>query len=91
MPTIVFRDPDTAPDVVEAPAGTSRTRAAVQRAVNGSVGECGGQAMCATGHVYVHLEYLDRPEPVGEDGDEMLEDRCPTPGAESAGLPGGPG
>jgi 2Fe-2S ferredoxin len=74
MPTVVFHHPDAPPDVVEAPAGTSLMRAAVQRGVRGIVGECGGQAMCATCHVYVHPEYLDELEPIEEDEDEMLED-----------------
>ncbi|HYH25663.1 MAG TPA: 2Fe-2S iron-sulfur cluster-binding protein [Blastococcus sp.] len=74
MPTVVFHHPDTPPDVVEADAGTSLMRAAVQRGVRGIVGECGGQAMCATCHVYVHPEYLESLEPIGEDEDEMLED-----------------
>ena len=74
MPTAVFHHQDLPADVVEAPAGTSLMRAAVQHGVRGIVGECGGQAMCATCHVYVHPEYLDRLAPVGEDEDEMLED-----------------
>ena len=74
MPTVVFHHQDAPPDVVEASSGTSLMRAAVERGVRGIVGECGGQAMCATCHVYVHPEYLDRLAPVGEDEEEMLED-----------------
>ncbi len=74
MPTIVFHHADGQPDAVEAPAGTSLMRAALQRGVRGIVGECGGQAMCATCHVYVRPEHLDQLPPVGEDEDEMLDD-----------------
>ena len=74
MPTIVFHQSDGTPDVVEAEVGTSLMRAAVSSGVRGIVGECGGQAMCATCHVYVHADYLDQLSPVGEDEDEMLED-----------------
>jgi ferredoxin, 2Fe-2S len=74
MPTVVFHHQDSPPDTLEADAGTSLMRVAVQAGVRGIVGECGGQAMCATCHVYVHPEYLDRLEPIGEDEDEMLED-----------------
>ncbi len=74
MPTVVYQQPDTPPDDVQGKAGTSLMRAAVENNVRGIVGECGGQAMCATCHVYVHPEYLDRLEPIGEDEDEMLED-----------------
>ena len=74
MPTVVFHHQDSSPDSIEAAAGTSLMRAAVQHGVRGIVGECGGQAMCATCHVYVHPDYLDRLSPIGEDEEEMLED-----------------
>ena len=74
MPTVVFHHPDTPPDVVIGKAGTSLMRAAIENNVRGIIGECGGQAMCATCHVYVHPEYLDELEPIGEDEEEMLED-----------------
>lgn len=42
--------------------------------IDGIVGECGGQAMCATCHVYVHSEFVDElPEP-NDDEEEMLEE-----------------
>ena len=74
MPTVVFHQPDSSADVVEATSGTNLMRAAVERGIRGIVGECGGQAMCATCHVYVHPEYLDRLAPIDEDEEEMLED-----------------
>ena len=73
MPTAVFHHRDLPPDVVEAPAGTSLMRAAVQHGVRGIVGECGGQAMCATCHVYVREPYLDALPEISEDEDEMLD------------------
>lgn len=58
---------------VETPEGTTVMRAAVQNGVPGIVGECGGQAMCATCHVLVRPEYVARlPEP-SEDEEDMLE------------------
>ena len=48
-------------------------RAAVTHGVAGIVGECGGQAMCATCHVYVREEYLDSVPPAAEDEEEMLD------------------
>jgi len=60
-------------DVLDVDPGTSLMRAAVTNGVDGIVGECGGQAMCATCHVYVRPEYLDALPEIGEDEEEMLE------------------
>jgi 2Fe-2S ferredoxin len=45
----------------------------VTNGVTGIVGECGGQAMCATCHVYVRDEYLDALPEISDDEDEMLD------------------
>ncbi|MEU6269607.1 2Fe-2S iron-sulfur cluster-binding protein [Saccharopolyspora shandongensis] len=60
-------------DAIEVESGTSIMRAAVSNGVRGIVGECGGQAMCATCHVYVHEPFLDVLPEIGEDEEEMLE------------------
>jgi 2Fe-2S ferredoxin len=49
-------------------------RAAVSHSVAGIVGECGGQAMCATCHIYVSDKYLGFLPEMDEDEDEMLDD-----------------
>lgn len=56
---------------VEVPEGTSIMRAALEHGVDGIVGECGGQAMCATCHVYVEGD--PALPAVSEDEDEMLD------------------
>jgi 2Fe-2S ferredoxin len=48
-------------------------RAAVTNGVEGIVGECGGQAMCATCHVYVRPEFADALPAIGDDEEEMLD------------------
>lgn len=58
---------------VEAADGTSVMRAAVANSVPGIVGECGGQAMCATCHVYVAEDCLDGLPAISDDEDEMLD------------------
>ncbi|WP_324651326.1 2Fe-2S iron-sulfur cluster-binding protein [Georgenia sp. H159] len=73
MPTVTYHHPDADPDVVEAEDGTSVMRTAVGHGVPGIVGECGGQAMCATCHVYVREEYLDGLPEISDDEDEMLD------------------
>ncbi len=73
MPTTTFHHLDGSTDVLTVAPGTSLMRAAVQAGVRGIVGECGGQAMCATCHVYVRPEYWDRLPEIGDDEDEMLD------------------
>jgi ferredoxin, 2Fe-2S len=73
MAKISFHHSDGNVDVLDVERGTSLMRAAVTNGVDGIVGECGGQAMCATCHVYVRPEYLDRLPEIGDDEEEMLE------------------
>jgi ferredoxin, 2Fe-2S len=73
MPKVIFHQDGGATDVVDADAGSNVMRAAVQDGVAGIVGECGGQAMCATCHVYVRESYLDVLPAMSEDEEEMLE------------------
>jgi 2Fe-2S ferredoxin len=74
MPKVTFHHERGNADVLDVAAGTSLMRAAVHQGVRGIVGECGGQAMCATCHVYVRESYLDALPELGEDEDEMLEE-----------------
>lgn len=71
MPTITYIHPTGAEDRVEVTDGVTVMRAAIQNGVAGIVGECGGQAMCATCHVYV-APGLGLPAP-SDDEDEMLD------------------
>lgn len=74
MPTITYRHRD-GERVVEAGDGESVMRAAVRAGVPGIVGQCGGQAVCATCHVHVEVlgdGQADLPEP-DEDEDDTLE------------------
>jgi 2Fe-2S ferredoxin len=73
MSKATFHHDGAQADVVEVGAGTSLMRAAVHNGVPGIVGECGGQAMCATCHVYVREPYLDALPEMSEDEDEMLD------------------
>lgn len=71
MPQITYRHHDGVVDEVEVAEGTSVMRAALDNSVKGIVGECGGQAMCATCHVFVRDDAA-LPE-ISEDEEEMLE------------------
>jgi ferredoxin, 2Fe-2S len=58
---------------VDAATGSSVMHLALQNAVGGIVAECGGNAMCATCHVYVESGPVDRLPEVGASEDEMLD------------------
>ncbi|WP_027943952.1 2Fe-2S iron-sulfur cluster-binding protein [Amycolatopsis taiwanensis] len=73
MSKVTFHHDGGLAEVVEAEPGTSLMRAAVHNGVRGIIGECGGQAMCATCHVYVREPHLDALPGMSEDEDEMLD------------------
>jgi 2Fe-2S ferredoxin len=73
MTKISFHHAGGAVDVLDVDPGTSIMRAAVTNGVAGIVGECGGQAMCATCHVYVRPEYLADLPAISDDEEEMLD------------------
>ncbi|TFD27740.1 2Fe-2S iron-sulfur cluster binding domain-containing protein [Cryobacterium lyxosi] len=73
MSMITYHHENGHSDLIRAVAGTSVMRAAVINGVEGIIGECGGQAMCATCHVYVREEFLDLLPEMSDDEEEMLE------------------
>jgi len=60
MPTINFIEADGTGHRVEVAEGTSAMEAAVQNNVPGIDGDCGGQAACATCHVFVDHDWLEK-------------------------------
>jgi 2Fe-2S ferredoxin len=73
MSKIVYRTHAGETYEVDAPAGTSVMEAAVRNSVPGIDGDCGGAAACATCHVYVSEDWLDRLEPPSDMEANMLE------------------
>ncbi|MDN5861585.1 MAG: 2Fe-2S iron-sulfur cluster-binding protein [Pseudonocardia sp.] len=73
MPKVIFHHDGAGSDVVDVDPGTNLMRAAVANGVRGIVGECGGQAMCATCHVYVREPETAALPEISEDEDEMLD------------------
>ena len=67
-----YQHGDGTSDVHDVESGTSVMRAAVFNSVAGIIGECGGQMMCATCHVYL---LSDGPgfEPISDDETDVLE------------------
>ena len=73
MPKITYASHDGPSETVDVPVGTSVMRGAVNAGLDGIVAECGGNAMCATCHVYVAESYADRLPMVTTVEEEMLE------------------
>lgn len=72
MPEIIYVGRDGIERRVEVPEGRSVMVGAIQNGVRGIEAECGGVLSCATCHVYVAPEWLDRLPPPGEDEEDML-------------------
>ncbi len=68
MPKITFVDPDGATHTVEAEIGASVMETAMKNEVPGIIASCGGSCACATCHVYVDPDWLERT------GDRSLEE-----------------
>lgn len=78
MPKITYVAADAGERTVDVPVGTSVMRGAVSNGVPGIVAQCGGNAQCATCHVYVDPERYDGLPPMSEHEDAMLDTTaCP--------------
>ncbi len=73
MPSITFIHPDGHSETVEAEVGDSIMMSALTHGVDGIVAECGGNAVCATCHVYVDEAWLGKLPPVQENEDALLD------------------
>ncbi|TFB70606.1 cytochrome P450 [Cryobacterium glaciale] len=73
MPIINFAYPDGSSTEIVCDSGRTLMRAALENSVPGIIGECGGQAMCATCHVYVTESDRHNLPAMSEDEEEMLE------------------
>lgn len=82
MPAIVFVHSDGRTETVAAGPGDSAMAAATRHGITGITGDCGGNAICGTCHVYVDDRWIDLMPAMGdaEDGllDGVLAPRQPT-------------
>lgn len=60
MPQIIFIQANGDTKKIVAPLGQNLMQVATTQGLQGIVGECGGAAMCATCHVYVDMDWLDK-------------------------------
>lgn len=73
MPHVTFIEPGGRELDVEVEAGLSVMEAAQNNGVPGIWGDCGGACSCATCHVYVDPDWIDRIAPKDENEESMLE------------------
>ena len=73
MPSVTYQPEDGPPTQIDAPLGATARNVALAHGIDGIVGECGGQLMCASCHVYVDEAFIDLLPPRSEDEEEMLE------------------
>ena len=73
MASLTFVRPDGSQQVVEARPGLSVMQAAINEGIDGIVAECGGNAMCATCHVYVDPAWETRVPAIKQDEEDMLD------------------
>jgi 2Fe-2S ferredoxin len=73
MPIITFIRPDSRAERIEAESGESAMLAATKHGLDGIVAECGGNAMCATCHVYVDESWFGRLPAMGSEENALLD------------------
>ena len=73
MPKIIYRTQDNKTHIIDVQNGLTVMEGAIQNDIPGIDADCGGGMSCATCHVYVDEEWLDKL-PVKEDGEEDMLD-----------------
>jgi 2Fe-2S ferredoxin len=73
MPTIVFIHPDNRSESIDAVVGESAMQVATGNGIDEIVAECGGNAMCATCHVYVDENWIGRLAAMGDEENALLD------------------
>ena len=73
MPEVIFIQPDGQREALDIPVGLSVMQGAADAGIHGIVAECGGNAMCATCHVFVAEEFLARLPPMDENEYGLLD------------------
>ncbi|MDQ2816068.1 MAG: (2Fe-2S)-binding protein [Actinomycetota bacterium] len=74
MAAVTYVSHTGASTTVELAPGSTVKDGAIQNGIDGIVGECGGNAMCATCHVYVEAPWLERLAPMDDVEDALLDD-----------------
>ena len=73
MPKITYKDYHGTSKTIEVDNGLSVMEGAIQKDIPGIDADCGGACACATCHVYVKEEWLDKLSEQGESEKDMLD------------------
>lgn len=73
MPSITYVDVDGLRRTIEAPPNATVMEVALKNDVPGILGECGGACACATCHVYVDDDWMERVGPAEDMEQGMLD------------------
>jgi 2Fe-2S ferredoxin len=73
VPAITFIHPNGTQQSVDWHDGESAMQVATRNGLTGIVAECGGNAMCATCHVYVDENWIGRLTAMSADEDALLD------------------
>ncbi len=73
MPEITFIQSHGARETLDVAVGNTIMFAATSHGLEGIVGECGGNAMCATCHVFVEPDQLHLLPAMTDDEDALLD------------------
>ena len=73
MPAVTYVSSEGERAEVDLAAGTTVKDGALENGVEGIVAECGGNAMCATCHIYVDESWIERLPERSDVEDELLD------------------
>ena len=73
MPKITYISHDHKKNTVEVQAGLSVMEGALQNSIEGIDADCGGSMACATCHVYVSENWLNKIEKIHDAEQDMLD------------------
>lgn len=73
MPKIIYVHPGGREQAIEVPAGSTVMQGAVNNLVAGIVGECGGNCICATCHVFIEPGQLALLDAISTEEHGVLE------------------
>ena len=73
MPKITYISHNKEKNTVEVPTGLSVMEGALQNNIKGIDADCGGSVACATCHVYVSENWVDKIEKIQDAEQDMLD------------------